>query len=85
MEVERRRRDNINEQIHELSALVFDTKCPHSTNTDAASGSNTTKPNKGMVLRKSVEYIQLLKRHIEEHLEREVQMGKCYHREHMLP
>ncbi|KAG0242302.1 hypothetical protein BGW41_004516 [Actinomortierella wolfii] len=47
--VERRRRDNINEKIQELSTLLPDTYI------DSAN-----KPNKGVILRKSVDYIRHL-------------------------
>jgi hypothetical protein len=47
--VERRRRDNINEKIQELSTLLPDLYV------DSAN-----KPNKGMILRKSVDYIRRL-------------------------
>ncbi|KAF9395658.1 hypothetical protein BGZ94_006539, partial [Podila epigama] len=46
---ERRRRDNINEKIQELSTLLPDCYV------DAAN-----KPNKGVILRKSVDYIRHL-------------------------
>ena len=80
--VERRRRDNINEQIQELAALVPNSLLGlnasiQSPRTD--NGVPTTapqKPNKGMVLRKSVEYIQMLKSLLEEKTEREQLMGK---------
>jgi hypothetical protein len=47
--VERRRRDNINEKIQELSTLLPDIYV------DSAN-----KPNKGVILRKSVDYIRHL-------------------------
>lgn len=47
--MERRRRDNINEKIQELSTLLPDCYV------DAAN-----KPNKGVILRKSVDYIRHL-------------------------
>ncbi|KAJ2717219.1 hypothetical protein H4R19_000163 [Coemansia spiralis] len=47
--VERRRRDNINDRIQELFALLPDTM------TDL-----NVKPNKGAILKKSVEYIRQL-------------------------
>lgn len=47
--VERRRRDNINEKIQELSTLLPD--CYIDT---------SNKPNKGVILRKSVDYIRHL-------------------------
>ncbi|CAI2184918.1 1475_t:CDS:2 [Funneliformis geosporum] len=54
--VERRRRDNINEKIQELSTLLPDLYI------DSAN-----KPNKGVILRKSVDYIRHLKQMIEQH------------------
>lgn len=54
----------------------------HSPRADGAVAVNpavaNAKPNKGIVLRKSVEYIQLLKNIVEEKTERERQMGE-YH------
>jgi hypothetical protein len=47
--VERRRRDNINEKIQELSTLL--PECYVDT---------ANKPNKGVILRKSVDYIRHL-------------------------
>ncbi|KAJ2720103.1 hypothetical protein GGI07_004815 [Coemansia sp. Benny D115] len=47
--VERRRRDNINDRIQELSGLLPE-----------AMLDPNTKPNKGMILKKSVEYIRHL-------------------------
>ncbi|KAI9501067.1 helix-loop-helix DNA-binding domain-containing protein [Coemansia spiralis] len=48
--VERRRRDNINDRIQELFTLLPESMI------DAQ-----TKPNKGMILKKSVEYIRQLR------------------------
>ncbi|KAG9307315.1 hypothetical protein G9A89_017143 [Geosiphon pyriformis] len=53
--VERRRRDNINEKIQELSTLL-----PDSFNDSA------NKPNKGVILRKSVDYIRNLKQIVDQ-------------------
>ncbi|KAL1921706.1 uncharacterized protein VTP21DRAFT_10348 [Calcarisporiella thermophila] len=47
--VERRRRDNINEKIQELSSLLPETMIDGSQ-----------KPNKGLILRRSVDYIRIL-------------------------
>lgn len=49
--VERRRRDNINDRITELSLLVPD--CVDEVNP-------SSKPNKGIILRKSADYIRYL-------------------------
>ncbi|TPX30902.1 hypothetical protein SmJEL517_g05645 [Synchytrium microbalum] len=48
--VERRRRDNINEKIQELATLLPEYSSLHSD--------GTTKPNKGVILRRSVEYMR---------------------------
>lgn len=76
--VERRRRDNINEQIQELSVLVTELGASQSPRTETILNGppNATKPNKGAVLRKSVEYIRLLKSIVQEKNERERLLGK---------
>jgi hypothetical protein len=51
--VERRRRDNINERIQELGLLLPD-----------ATLDGANKPNKGQILRKSVEQIKLLQNEV---------------------
>ncbi|GBB94725.1 hypothetical protein RclHR1_02400021 [Rhizophagus clarus] len=61
--VERRRRDNINEKIQELSTLLPDLYV------DSAN-----KPNKGVILRKSVDYIRLLQSMIEQERNRNVKL-----------
>jgi len=58
--VERRRRDNINEKIHELSTLIPE----HILNPNNGEGP-VGKPNKGIILRKSVEYIKHLQALVE--------------------
>jgi predicted metal-dependent hydrolase len=57
--VERRRRDNINERIQELSTLVPD--CSTDPN---------NKPNKGAVLRKSVDYIRQMQQMMQQQIRR---------------
>lgn len=55
--VERRRRDHINEKISELSSLLPDfSPAPGHATTDPSSTSS--KPNKGTILKRSVEYIR---------------------------
>jgi len=61
--VERRRRDNINEKIQELSTLLPDLFV------DSAN-----KPNKGVILRKSVDYIRHLKHLFEQERNRNVRL-----------
>jgi len=58
--VERRRRDNINEKIHELSTLIPE----HILNPNNGEGP-VGKPNKGIILRRSVEYIKHLQALVE--------------------
>ncbi|CAO3636924.1 unnamed protein product [Mucor fragilis] len=60
--VERRRRDNINDRIQELCSLLPET---------ALEGSNlglTNKPNKGAILRKSVDHIKQLQQELSNYL-----------------
>jgi len=59
--VERRRRDNINEKIHELSTLIPE----HILNPNNGEGP-VGKPNKGTILKKSVEYIKHLQALVEQ-------------------
>lgn len=75
--VERRRRDNINEQIQELAILVSDMNASFSVKTETVmtGPTNSTKPNKGLVLQRSVEYIRLLKSLVEEKSDRGRQLG----------
>ncbi|PKY32103.1 HLH-domain-containing protein [Rhizophagus irregularis] len=61
--VERRRRDNINEKIQELSTLLPDLYV------DSAN-----KPNKGVILRKSVDYIRRLQSMVEQERNRNVKL-----------
>ncbi|CAO3581524.1 unnamed protein product [Absidia cylindrospora] len=74
--VERRRRENINDRIHELGCLLPESMLEeitnannpgsHSPTTTSVGGdynhnnNNITKPNKGAILRKSVDHIRLL-------------------------
>lgn len=69
--VERRRRDNINEKIQELASLMPDlggSPIPESPTT------KDSKPNKGIVLRKSVDYIRHLQQLLTDHLRREAEL-----------
>ncbi|KAG0760476.1 hypothetical protein G6F24_008286 [Rhizopus arrhizus] len=69
--VERRRRDNINDRIQELSTLLPDhllKSVPASANvitvTTGQSGTNGKPINKGTILKLSVDYIKELKEHV---------------------
>ncbi|KAI9475858.1 MAG: hypothetical protein EXX96DRAFT_484936 [Benjaminiella poitrasii] len=76
--VERRRRDNINERIQELCSLLPETYLFEG----GSSNSNTTnnKPNKGFILKKSVDHIRQLQQEVQtyhkrvEELERTLKM-----------
>lgn len=62
--VERRRRDTINEKIHELSVLLPDLV--------AEMNNGGPRPNKGMILRRSVDYI----RHTQQLMQRQEERNK---------
>lgn len=74
MVVERRRRDNINDRIQELCSLL-----PEAALENANLGPNN-KPNKGAILRKSVDHIRQLHQEVQtyhqrvEDLEKTLQM-----------
>lgn len=63
--VERRRRDHINEKIQELGSLIPESMLAAACGGDLDVGlgsavNNAGKPNKGIILKKSVDYIQQL-------------------------
>ena len=59
--VERRRRDNINDRIQELGTLLPETMLDTS---------GTFKPNKGMILKKSVDHIKSLQQEVSTYRQR---------------
>ncbi|KAI8581734.1 hypothetical protein K450DRAFT_230909 [Umbelopsis ramanniana AG] len=63
--VERRRRDNINDRIHELGTLLPDLE-----------NDGINKPNKGYILRKSVEQIKTLQHEVTEYSVRVKELEK---------
>ncbi|CAG8500519.1 9994_t:CDS:2 [Paraglomus occultum] len=67
--VERRRRDHINERIQELSTLLPETYVD-----------NSNKPNKGIILRKSVDYIRDLKQKVRDQSTRNQQLEEMVKR-----
>lgn len=69
--VERRRRDNINEKIHELSTLI-----PENILNPGNGEGTIGKPNKGIILRKSVEYIKHLQVMLEKQESRNKELEK---------
>lgn len=63
-QVERRRRDNINDRIQELCSLLPDTALEN-----ANLGPNN-KPNKGVILKKSVDHIRQLQQEVQSYHQR---------------
>jgi hypothetical protein len=72
--VERRRRENINDRIHELGCLLPESMLDEITNGSPSAspgGPNpATKPNKGAILRKSVDHIRLLQQEVQQYQHR---------------
>lgn len=70
--VERKRRDNINERIQELGAIIplqfFD------LSKEKSSGTKDGKPNKGQILSKSIEYVEFLQDKIDENNKKEIEL-----------
>lgn len=62
--MERRRRDNINDRIQELCSLL-----PETALENANLGPNN-KPNKGAILRKSVDHIRQLQQEVQSYHQR---------------
>lgn len=62
--VERRRRDNINDRIQELCELL-----PEAVLENAGIGNNN-KPNKGVILKKSVDHIRQLQQEVQSYHQR---------------
>ncbi|KAG1465887.1 hypothetical protein G6F46_001608 [Rhizopus delemar] len=62
--VERRRRDNINDRIHELCSLL-----PENALENISVGPNN-KPNKGVILKKSVEHMRQLQQQVQSYHQR---------------
>lgn len=77
---ERKRRDNINEKIQELLALIpngYFAECGSNEEEEnglKSTGTKDGKPNKGQILTKSVEYIQSLQNLIDENNRKEVEL-----------
>lgn len=63
MKVERRRRDNINDRIQELCDLLPDSASDNNNN-------NGSKPNKGVILKKSVDHIKQLQQEVQSYYQR---------------
>lgn len=84
--VERRRRDNINDRIHELSTLIPEAFLNEplagspilgpmgSPPPSQVPGTKDGRPNKGTILIKSVDYIRKLQTVIDEQNQREIEM-----------
>jgi hypothetical protein len=74
--VERRRRENINDRIHELGCLLPEamleeiTNGSHSPSASPGGPNTAAKPNKGAILRKSVDHIRLLQQEVQQYQHR---------------
>ncbi|KAG2220545.1 hypothetical protein INT45_004151 [Circinella minor] len=66
--VERRRRENINERIQELGTLLPEHMLDECSSNSA--GGTGNKPNKGHILRKSVDHIKLLQHDVSSYRQR---------------
>jgi predicted ABC-class ATPase len=66
--VERRRRENINERIQELGTMLPEAMLEELITVNANGSSN--KPNKGAILRKSVDHIRVLQQEVSSHKQR---------------
>ncbi|KAG2221368.1 hypothetical protein INT45_012414 [Circinella minor] len=67
--VERRRRDNINDRIQELGTLLPDTML-ESNNNNNNNNNGSNKPNKGVILRRSVDHIRFLQQEVHTYQQR---------------
>lgn len=67
--VERRRRENINERIQELGTMLPETMLEELASVNM-NGNNNNKPNKGAILRKSVDHIRILQQEVTNHRQR---------------
>ncbi|GAA5810342.1 hypothetical protein MFLAVUS_003763 [Mucor flavus] len=65
--VERRRRENINDRIQELGTMLPDTMLEELASSVNVNGGNNNKPNKGAILRKSVDHIRILQQEVTNH------------------
>lgn len=76
--VERRRRENINERIQELGTMLPETMLEElaSSCVNNGSGSNNNKPNKGAILRKSVDHIRILQQEVTNYKQRIYELEK---------
>ena len=66
--MERRRRENINERIQELGTLLPEHMLDECGSNSA--GGTGNKPNKGHILRKSVDHIKLLQHDVSSYRQR---------------
>ncbi|KAI8050076.1 helix-loop-helix DNA-binding domain-containing protein [Thamnidium elegans] len=65
--VERRRRENINDRIQELGTMLPETMLEELASSVNVNGGNNNKPNKGAILRKSVDHIRILQQEVTNH------------------
>ncbi|CAO3645848.1 unnamed protein product [Mucor hiemalis] len=74
--VERRRRENINERIQELGTMLPETMLEELASSVNANGGNNNKPNKGAILRKSVDHIRILQQEVTNYKQRIYELEK---------
>ncbi|KAG2200907.1 hypothetical protein INT47_003142, partial [Mucor saturninus] len=65
--VERRRRENINDRIQELGTMLPEIMLEELASSVNINGGNNNKPNKGAILRKSVDHIRILQQEVTNH------------------
>ncbi|GAA5802963.1 hypothetical protein HPULCUR_008438 [Helicostylum pulchrum] len=66
----KRRRENINDRIQELGTMLPDTMLEELASSVNVNGGNNNKPNKGAILRKSVDHIRILQQDVTNHKQR---------------
>lgn len=74
--VERRRRENINERIQELGTMLPESMLEELASSVNANGGNNNKPNKGAILRKSVDHIRILQQEVTNYKQRIYELEK---------
>ncbi|KAI9475422.1 MAG: helix-loop-helix DNA-binding domain-containing protein [Benjaminiella poitrasii] len=72
--VERRRRENINERIQELGTMLPESMLDELISQNTSVTNN--KPNKGAILRKSVDHIRILQQEVLTHKQRVMELEK---------
>lgn len=71
--VERKRRDNINERIQDLLKIIPEIFFDESN--EKSTGTKDGKPNKGQILTKAIEYVQWLQNEVDSKNRKEVELS----------